>query len=64
MRSNRGVTTTSLIIYVIAMLIVIGLIATINSFFYSNVLNLEDSSSNISEINKFNMHFLQETKKE
>ena len=33
MKSNRGVTTTSLIIYVIAMTIVIGIIATINSFF-------------------------------
>lgn len=62
MKSNKGVTTTSLIIYVIAMLIVIGIIATINSFFYSNIMNLEDSSSNISEITKFNMYFLQEVK--
>lgn len=62
MKSNRGVTTTSLIIYVIAMMIVIGIIATITSFFYTNVLNLEDSSSNISEITKFNMYFIEETK--
>mgnify|MGYP005762787443 FL=1 len=63
MKSNRGVTTTSLIIYVIAMTIVIGIIATINSFFYSNVMNLEDGSSNISELTKFNMYFLEDTKK-
>jgi len=62
MKSCRGVTTTSLIIYVIAMLMVIGIIATINSFFYTNVMNLEDSSANISEITKFNMYFLQEVK--
>lgn len=62
MNSSRGVTTTNLIIYVIAMLIVIGIIATITSFFYTNVTNLEDSSSNLSEITKFNMYFLQEVK--
>lgn len=62
MNSSRGVTTTNLIIYVIAMLIVIGIIATITSFFYSNVTNLEDNSSNVSEITKFNMYFLQEVK--
>ena len=62
MKSSRGVTTTSLIIYVIAMLIVIGIIATITSFFYTNVINLEDSSNNIAEITKFNMYFLQEVK--
>lgn len=63
MNSSRGVTTTNLIIYVIAMLIVIGIIATITSFFYTNVTNLEDNSSNVSEITKFNMYFLQEVKK-
>lgn len=62
MGSSRGVTTANLIIYVIAMLIVIGIIATITSFFYTNVNNLEDSSSNVSEITKFNMYFLQEVK--
>lgn len=62
MDSSRGVTTTNLIIYVIAMLIVIGIIATITSFFYTNVTNLEDNSSNVSEITKFNMYFLQEVK--
>lgn len=61
MSSNKGVTTTSLIIYVIAMLIVIGIIATITSFFYTNVINMED---NAEEITKFNMYFLQETKKQ
>lgn len=63
MNSSKGVTTTSLIVYIIAMLIVIGIIATITSFFYTNVLNLEDSSQNVSEITKFNMYFLQETKR-
>lgn len=62
MKNDRGITITSLIIYVIAMLIVIGIIANLTSFFYKNVLNLEDESTNISEISKFNMYFLEEVK--
>lgn len=62
MKNQKGLTTTSLIVYVIAMLLAIGIIATITSFFYTNVINLEDSSTNIAEITKFNMYFLQETK--
>ena len=64
MKSDSGVTTTSLIIYVIVMVIVIGIIATITSFFYTNVKNLQNSSDNISEITKFHMYFLEETKNE
>lgn len=63
MEGNRGVTIASLTIYVIAMLIVIATIATITSFFYTNVNNLDTRSQNISEITKFNMYFLEETKK-
>ncbi len=62
MKNNHGVTITSLIVYVIAMLIVIGIIANLTSFFYTNILNLEDESANISEISKFNMYFLKEIK--
>ena len=61
MRRDAGVTTTSIIIYVIAMMIVIGIIASITSFFYTNVNNLNDNSENISEITKFHMYFLEET---
>lgn len=61
MKSSRGITTTSLIIYIIVMMIVIGVIASITSFFYTNVLNIENSSA-ISEITKFNMYFLDEVK--
>lgn len=37
MNNNRGITLTSLIIYIIGMLIVIATIATLTSFFYRNV---------------------------
>ena len=63
MKSNSGITTTSMIVYVIAMIIVIGTIATITSFFYTNVTQLEDNSDYLSEITKFHMYFLEETTK-
>ena len=58
MKNNHGVTLTTLIVYVVAMLIVIGIIANLTSFFYRNVLDLENESANISEISKFDMYFL------
>ncbi len=61
MKSNSGLTITSIIVYIIAMMMVIGTIASITSFFYTNVTNLSDNSDNISEITKFHMYFLEET---
>lgn len=62
MKNNHGVTITSLIVYIVAMLIVIGIIANLTSFFYRNIFNLEDESVNISAISKFDMYFLEEVK--
>lgn len=63
MKRDSGLTITSIIIYIVAMLIVIGIISTITSFFYTNVNNASDNSNNISEITKFHMYFLEETTK-
>ncbi len=63
MKQNLGLTTTSIIIYVIAMMIVIGVIASITSFFYTNVSNVDENSNHIAEITKFHMYFLEETTK-
>ena len=62
MKAEKGITMMSLMIYVISMVLVIGIISTITSFFYTNVMNLDDEGSNIAEITKFNMYFLQEVK--
>jgi hypothetical protein len=63
MKSNSGVTVASLTVYIIAMVIVIGIIASITSFFYTNVNNLDDISKNAAEFNKFNMYFIEDVKK-
>ena len=63
MKSDSGLTMTSLIVYMIAMVIAVSTIATITSFFYTNVSSLENDATNISEITKFHMYFLDETTK-
>lgn len=63
MKTDSGLTVTSIIVYITAMVIVIGTIASITSFFYTNVSNLDDNSNNMSEITKFHMYFLEETTK-
>lgn len=37
MKNNKGITLTSLMIYVIGMVIAIGVIATLTSYFYKNI---------------------------
>ena len=64
MKKEQGVTLTSILVYIIAMVIVIGTIATITSFFYTNVTGVKDNSDNIAEITKFHMCFLEEVKKQ
>jgi len=62
-RSKKGITLVSLTIYIIVMLIVVSIVSTISLYFYNNVLNVDDDSQNLAEFNKFNMYFLEETKK-
>lgn len=63
MKNNKGITLISLIIYVIAMTIVIGIIATLTSFFYKNI-NIEDINNDTTQFTKFSSIFLDEINKE
>ncbi len=60
MKSERGVTTISVTIYIIAMLLAVTIIGMLTGFFYKNV----DISSNADDINKqytkFNAYFTEE----
>ena len=63
MKEEKGVTLGSITIYVIALLIIVGLISTVTTFFYSNIVNVNDNSKSMAEITKFNLYFLQDMKK-
>lgn len=62
MKENRGITLTSLIIYVIGMVIVVSLIATLTTFFYKNV-NVDNISKDTTQYTKFSNLFLDEINK-
>lgn len=59
---KKGMTLTSVVIYVIVMLIVVGTVGTITGFFYTSTQNLEESADSLGEFNKFNTFFLEEVK--
>ncbi len=62
--NNKGITLTSLIIYIIGMAIVIGIVSTITSFFYKNI-NITDINNDTStQYTKFSSIFSDEINKE
>lgn len=60
MKSEKGVTLTSLIIYIIAMLIVMSTIAVITSSVYNNLDVITNESNSQKEFSRFNMCFIKE----
>ena len=64
MKSQKGITMISLILYVVSFLLVTGTVAGITTFFYNNVQVLDDSIGSNSQYNKFNLYLLNECKKD
>lgn len=64
MKNNRGITLTSLIIYIIGMAIIIGVISTLTTFFYKNIDISEINDDSTTQYTKFSSIFLEETNKE
>ena len=62
MKSKRGVTLVSLIIYIMVTIIVIAIMSQIISRFYSNTQELNSDTESVLEFNKFNSYFLKEIK--
>lgn len=60
MKSEKGITLISLTIYVIAMTIVVGVVAIISTFFYSNMMDSSQDIDPITEYTKFNSFFSDE----
>lgn len=59
MKNQKGITLTSLVIYIIGMVVVIGIVANLTTFFYKNINKIDDS--NIStDYTKFTSIFLTE----
>lgn len=59
MKSNKGITLTSLIIYIIGMLIIIAIISTLTAYFSKNI-NTKDMNNNTIQYSKFSSIFSDE----
>lgn len=64
MRTQKGITLISLIIYVIAMLFTIAIISVMTSYFYKNIQIPNEEYSSLNEYTKFNSYFSEEVNKE
>lgn len=60
MRSERGVTLTSIMIYVLALTVVVLTIGRITLYFYRNVNKLDSNAIAEEEYTKFNSYFTYE----
>lgn len=60
MKSQKGVTLISLTIYIIAMSIVIGILATVTTFFYKDIKDVNIDIDPITQFTNFNSFFTDE----
>ena len=56
-KNEKGITMTSLVVYMFIFIMVIGVLTTISTFFYSNIGEVVDAPKYIYEFNKFVMYF-------
>ena len=62
MKSEKGITLNSLIIYIILITLVLGLLVSISNYFYSNLDYVNDTGKTMFQFNKFNMYFIEDVK--
>ena len=62
MKSEKGITLTALIIYVLVFTATLGLLANLSNFVYSNLSKINTNSVSSEEFNKFNPYSVQDIK--
>ena len=60
MKSEKGITLISLTVYIIAMLVVLGILAVISRYFYSNMSDAKENVEPYTEYTAFNSYFTDE----
>lgn len=63
MKSEKGITLTTLVAYIAIFVTIIGIITTISSHFYKNLGQVKESPQYITEFNKFSMFFIADIKR-
>lgn len=64
MKSQKGITMTSLIIYIASFLVITGIIGAITTYFYNNIEIMDKNSGSAAEYNKLNVYMLKQIKTE
>lgn len=62
MKSEKGVTLLSLVIYMIIFTMVLGILTVVSNYFYRNIYQVKETPKYISEFNKFSMFFVNDVK--
>lgn len=62
MKSEKGLTLTALVIYILIATAVISSIALLSSYFFSNMNVVKEQSQYAPEFNKFSMFFLEDVR--
>ncbi len=62
MKSEQGVTLTSLVIYIAVATVLISTMTVMSSHFFANIQLVKNQSDYVVEYNKFNMFFIQDVK--
>lgn len=62
MRTEKGITLTSLIIYIILLIFIVSILSAISNYFYANTSYITEMGKYVSEFNKFNMYFVEDVK--
>lgn len=63
LKGEKGITLTSLVIYIIVFVIIIAIMANTSNYFYSNIGGIKDSPKYVAEFNKFSMFFIADVKR-
>ena len=61
-RKENGVTLTELAVYIAVMLIILGIMTTVSTFFYGNLGVLRDSAQYAAQFDSFNGYFTVDVK--
>lgn len=62
MKSEKGITLMTLIIYIIVMCLVLSMLAIISDLFYANKDYITENAKYMAEYNKFSMYFIEDVK--
>lgn len=62
LKSNQGITLTALIIYIIVIMIVLGIVVSIRTFFFNNMSLIQAGAEYAEAFDAFNTRFVEDVK--